>query len=217
MNRLLFLIFLICYLSRHASVAFTQRFSDVYQSSRWMTLPTKSMNHRAPHRNCAQRLLHMKPSSLEKEEGDTNENIHEISWKTLFDNPFLATLDFVSFLIFASVGKASHSSDGNLDILGIVWTALPFIFAWFVTSPLTGIYQSTIIADTKKEQLIESLKVTIQGWIVAIPLGCAIRGCIKGYIPPLPFVFVTMISTLVILGLLRGTYAMFTVNNDDTK
>jgi len=39
-------------------------------------------------------------------------------------------------------------------------------------------------------------------------LGCALRGVIKGYVPPLPFVIVTLIATLVLLGGTRALYAV---------
>ena len=39
----------------------------------------------------------------------------------------------------------------------------------------------------------------LNGWALAVPLGVALRGVIKGYVPPVPFIFVTLISTLIIL------------------
>ena len=48
---------------------------------------------------------------------------------------------------------------------------------------------------------------TAKGWIVAVPLGCVLRGVIKGYVPPVPFVIVTMIATLVIVGGARVAFA----------
>jgi len=42
--------------------------------------------------------------------------------------------------------------------------------------------------------------------VIAVPLGCALRGIIKGYVPPVPFVIVTLIATLVILSIGRSAY-----------
>jgi hypothetical protein len=43
----------------------------------------------------------------------------------------------------------------------------------------------------------------VKGWAIAVPLGIALRGVIKGYMPPTPFIVVTLISTLVILFCVR--------------
>lgn len=50
-----------------------------------------------------------------------------------------------------------------------------------------------------------------KGWIVAIPIGIVGRGIIKGYVPPVPFMIVTLISTLVIL---VGVRVLFSVLED---
>lgn len=51
-------------------------------------------------------------------------------------------------------------------------------------------------------------KLVATGRIVAIPFGCIFRGVIKGYAPPLPFVIVTTIVTVVILGGTRMLYSL---------
>jgi len=124
-----------------------------------------------------------------------------------FDKPILATLDFVSLMVFAGVGKASHSADGSLDIGAVLITAFPFLVSWFATSPLTGIYDNTLSGREGESNIfIDAAKVTAKGWILAVPLGCIGRGLIKGYVPPLPFVIVTLIATLVILTSVRLLY-----------
>mmetsp|Transcript_20475 Transcript_20475/g.30028 ORF Transcript_20475/g.30028 Transcript_20475/m.30028 type:complete len:244 (+) Transcript_20475:47-778(+) len=117
------------------------------------------------------------------------------------DRPVLSLIDATSIFIFAAVGKASHSPDGSLDIAAVLLTALPFLLSWFVVAPLMGCYKPGATADIKGS-VIEVGK----GWILAIPLGCVIRGLIKGYVPPVPFVIVTLISTLIILSLGRVIY-----------
>jgi hypothetical protein len=126
------------------------------------------------------------------------------------DKPVLAVLDLVVLLVFAGIGKASHASDGSLDLLAIGITAFPFIVSWFATSFFTGVYGP--IDDDDDEQWLQSssFQQTLQGWIVAIPLGCVGRGLIKGYIPPAPFVIVTMVATLVMLGATRSAYQFVT-------
>jgi len=131
--------------------------------------------------------------------------------------PLLASLDFVALTTFAAIGKASHASDGSLDLAAVAVTAAPFVVAWFATSPFTGVYQTLLVnqgtpttssAAGSKDVAIASVVQTAKGWALAVPLGCALRGVIKGYVPPLPFVIVTLIATLVLLGGTRALYAV---------
>jgi hypothetical protein len=145
------------------------------------------------------------------------------------DKPILAALDLISLLVFAAVGKSSHASNGSLDLVAVLAVAFPFVVAWFSTSFLTGVYSSldldNVSSSVSEEQgsssppswLTQSWIQTAKGWIVAIPLGCVGRGLIKGYVPPLPFVIVTMIATLVILGGTRTAYNFITVGRKETS
>jgi hypothetical protein len=111
------------------------------------------------------------------------------------DRPVLALVDTVMILLFAGVGKASHNAvDGSLDIVAVAQTAAPFLLSWLLVAPLLGCFTPMATGDWKQSTL-----ATTKGWIVAVPLGCVLRGIIKGYVPPLPFVIVTMIATWVLL------------------
>eukprot|EP00568_Trieres_chinensis_P000586 CAMPEP_0183293930 /NCGR_PEP_ID=MMETSP0160_2-20130417/2448_1 /TAXON_ID=2839 ORGANISM="Odontella Sinensis, Strain Grunow 1884" /NCGR_SAMPLE_ID=MMETSP0160_2 /ASSEMBLY_ACC=CAM_ASM_000250 /LENGTH=247 /DNA_ID=CAMNT_0025455143 /DNA_START=44 /DNA_END=787 /DNA_ORIENTATION=+ len=144
------------------------------------------------------------PSRMSSSDGDDGEGgFLSAGVSTPLDNPFLAVVDLVAFLAFAAVGKASHSPDGSLDLAAVFATAFPFLLSWYVTSPFLGCYDPQSTARGVKS----AVTTTAKGWIVAVPLGCALRGVIKGYVPPLPFVIVTMISTLVILGAARAGYS----------
>lgn len=127
----------------------------------------------------------------------------EGSYEALAARPVLVVLDIVSILIFAAVGKASHSADGSIDLVAVGITAFPFLLSWFSITPLLGSYDSLATQDP-----VGALLYTARGWGLAVPVGCAIRGVIKGYIPPTSFVIVTMISTLIIIG---GSRALYTV------
>lgn len=144
---------------------------------------------------------HKFPSLRESSDDESLDGIFEFT--SPIDRPFLAAIDFASLLTFAAIGKASHSADGSLDITAVFITAYPFLFAWFSTSPITGIYSS----DATMNGPSEAVKAAAKGWALAIPLGCVVRGILKGYIPPLPFVVVTLISTAVILGGTRALYS----------
>ena len=133
----------------------------------------------------------------------------EQTFSTPLDKPVLAALDFVSLMTFAAIGKASHAADGSLDIGAVLTTAFPFLLSWFATSPITGVYSDNTFSGEREEgsnEYLDAALGTLKGWAVAVPLGIAGRGLIKGYIPPLPFVVVTLISTLVILTIVRLLY-----------
>lgn len=129
----------------------------------------------------------------------------ESSLSSPFDRPVLAAVDATALLVFAGIGKASHSPDGSLDIGAVVLTAAPFVASWLLTSPITGVYSP----DDRQTNLIKGTVIKAsKGWAVAVPLGCVLRGLIKGYAPPLPFVIVTLIATLVILSVARIVFSL---------
>lgn len=120
---------------------------------------------------------------------------------TPLDRPVLAAIDALAIIVFAAIGKASHAPDGSIDLLSVGMTAFPFLLSWFLTAPLMGCYTPDATSDIKS-----AVVQTGKGWIVAVPLGCVLRGIIKGYVPPVPFVIVTLIATLVILSIGRAAY-----------
>ena len=170
-------------------------------------------------------------TSTNDENGATGINSNNSNNTPFYRRPVLAILDFIALFVFAGIGKASHAMGEQTtivqEVIGIAQTALPFIVAWFITSFFTGVYNplSSITFDNRGDDgesienvsasqststssviIYKSWKQTIQGWCIAIPLGCIGRGIIKGYIPPVPFVIVTIIATLIILGIIRMIY-----------
>lgn len=129
---------------------------------------------------------------------------------TPLDRPLLAVADVVSLVIFAAIGKSSHSADGSLDPLAVLVTAFPFVSAWLATSPITGVYSPDERGDGSSVVASTAVKVG-KGWALAVPLGIALRGAIKGYVPPVPFMVVTLISTLIIVA---GVRILFSVAED---
>lgn len=139
---------------------------------------------------------------MQEDGGSGDDTASDLS--TPLDRPVLAAVDVVALLGFAAVGKASHSADGSLDIGAVASVAFPFVTSWLLTSPLTGIYTE----DAEDGNVVsESFLKAAKGWIVAVPLGIALRGVIKGYMPPVSFAIVTMIATLVIVGGARVLFA----------
>jgi hypothetical protein len=146
------------------------------------------------------------PTTLAQAQQDDANDASTLS--TPLDRPVLALVDLASLLVFAGIGKASHAPDGSFDLLAVASVAFPFVVSWFLTSPLTGVYS----ADERSGNLLQDAFYKAgKGWIIAVPLGCVLRGIIKGYVPPLPFVVVTLIATLVLLG---GARVLFAVGED---
>jgi hypothetical protein len=169
--------------------------------------PTKRTNHIQNHRNFivipnvnSHQILTPPYFHSKLKMSGRDEDI--MTFSTPLDKPILATIDFAALVTFAGVGKASHSADGASDIQAVLTTALPFLLAWYATSPFTGVYRDG------DGGVINAGKIAAKGWIVAVPLGCALRGVIKGYLPPAPFVIVTLIATLVMVGGSRMLYSV---------
>ena len=118
------------------------------------------------------------------------------------DRPVLAAIDVIGLIVFALIGKSSHSADGSINVMAVLSTAFPFVTAWLATSPLTGVYSPDERGGDTNVISSTAIKVG-KGWVVAVPLGIVMRGVLKGYVPPVPFIIVTMISTLVILAGIR--------------
>ena len=183
-----------------AGVGLAGAFAPQPQSKLMMTPIINS----SPHALRVQSVRPLKPTALfmQQDGGSGDDAANNLS--TPLDRPVLAAVDVVALLGFAAVGKASHSADGSLDIGAVASVAFPFVTSWLLTSPLTGVYTE----DAKDGNVVsESFLKAAKGWMIAVPLGIALRGVIKGYVPPLPFCIVTMIATLVIVGGARVLFA----------
>jgi len=173
-------------------------FAPQPQKTLMMTIPTSPRASPAQNVRAHQHAVLSMQRDVENDDDATN------GLSTPLDRPVLAAVDVVALLGFAAVGKASHSADGSLDIGAVASVAFPFVTSWLLTSPLTGVYTD----DAKGGNVVsESFLKAAKGWIFAVPLGIAFRAVIKGYFPPVSFVIVTMIATLVILGGARALFA----------
>eukprot|EP00271_Cylindrocystis_brebissonii_P021152 TRINITY_DN7410_c0_g1_i1.p1 TRINITY_DN7410_c0_g1~~TRINITY_DN7410_c0_g1_i1.p1 ORF type:complete len:285 (+),score=29.30 TRINITY_DN7410_c0_g1_i1:137-991(+) len=106
----------------------------------------------------------------------------------------LAGGDVAVLILFAWIGRASHVSTAvDWELLK---TADPFVAGWLLVSYFLGDYlPSTAPPKGAKAGAIAGAKT----WALGVPLGIGIRGFIKGQVPPLPFVGVSLASTLVLL------------------
>jgi len=96
-------------------------------------------------------------------------------------------------LLFAAIGRSIHTGGVSLD-LQVLQTAAPFIGAWLVLAPFLGAYTPDATRSTG-----EAVKTVLLSWVVSVPMGLIGRGVIKGDVPPVPFMAVTMTTTLVLL------------------
>jgi Protein of unknown function (DUF3054) len=155
-----------------------------------------------------QQPLFASSSKIERNNDSGESSDDYVDASSPLDRPWQAAVDAAALVTFAAVGRANHADtnanlDGGFDnVLAVAATAAPFLLAWFATSPFTNVYCKT----EKGKSLQESLVQIVPGWAIAVPLGCILRGIIKGYIPPLGFVVVTLIATLMLLGLGRVLY-----------
>ena len=80
----------------------------------------------------------------------------------------LVVVDIVIFLLFATLGRASHAE--SLPLLGIAQTAAPFLLAWLAVAPMLGAYRPALLADP----LPMAIR-TFTAWVAACVLGLFIR------------------------------------------
>ena len=111
--------------------------------------------------------------------------------------------DIIVFLIFAAIGRRSHSEAGN--VFGIAITALPFAVAWFLVSPFVGVFKRGLEYNTGKMSLR-----TLLAWFAAWPVAMLLRGIFvdKG-IPPWTFALITLITNTILLQLWRVPFSLF--------
>jgi len=124
----------------------------------------------------------------------------------------LAVVDSLAILTFAFVGRSNHGE--GVDLLAVFATALPFLLSWFALSPFTGTFsrQST----SSKANIPKGI---VLGWAVSVPLALALRGLLKGAIPPTPFIVVSLVSTFALLSFYRFAYISLVgaTSDDETK
>lgn len=126
------------------------------------------------------------------------------NWSDLTSRPLLALGDVGFLLLFATIGRSIHSGGFHFDLQAL-GTAAPFLGAWLLVAPLLGAYTPGATRSTG-----DALGALVKAWAVAVPLGLAGRGLIKGEVPPTPFIGVAMLMTLVFLATWRSVYVQLT-------
>lgn len=129
----------------------------------------------------------------------------------ILNRPFLFSGDLLAFLSFSAIGRGNHGED--VGIIPILETAAPFILTWLVFSSFLGAYTREATA----KQGIKIVLGILPAWIVSVPSALAIRGYIKDYIPPTPFIIVSFVATFALLFLWRTLYVSATGETTDDE
>ena len=136
--------------------------------------------------------------------------VSQNNWGDLIARPGLLITDLIALTVFATIGRSNHGE--GLDPLNIISTAAPFVIGWTAISPLLGAYSRN--ATAKLSQI--PLRLAIP-WAAATPAALALRGALKGAVPPVPFVIVSMVATLVLLSVARFAYISLTGETSDDE
>lgn len=99
---------------------------------------------------------------------------------------FMAGIDVVLVLIFATIGRASH--ERGLSILGVLETAWPFLVAW-------GIGWLALRAWRAPDAV---LRTGVPLWIITVAGGMLLRA-LTGAGTALPFIIVATLTLLLLL------------------
>jgi hypothetical protein len=117
----------------------------------------------------------------------------------------LAAGDALSFLVFAAVGRHSHSEASGLAALPeIIGTAAPFALGWFLVSPWVGAFRRT-----KTDTLPKMLARTELAWLASWPVALLLRwATASDHRIPLSFAFIVLVANAGFLAIWRGAFAL---------
>ena len=132
------------------------------------------------------------------------------NWADVVNRRGLAIGDLLVLVAFAAVGRSNHGE--GLDVAGTLATAAPFVASWFVVGPFLGAFSRS--ATSSKGGAVVGL---LGGWAVSMPVALAVRGAIKGEVPPTPFIAVSMVATLAFLAAWRVLFVSLVGETSDKE
>ncbi len=77
---------------------------------------------------------------------------------------------------------------------------------WVVSASLLDGYGK----DATAGRIAPAAATAVKCWALGTPLGLVLRGASKGYVPPTPFIIVSLVATAVLLVGWRAGYAAVT-------
>ena len=117
--------------------------------------------------------------------------------------PLLVAGDALAFLVFSATGRASHGeAAGFAAALQVAETAAPFIVGWLLVAPLAGAYRPDVVVSPRAMAARTAL-----AWLIACPVGLALRALLRQTGIPLSFAITTFLFNLAILLAWRLVYA----------
>ena len=116
--------------------------------------------------------------------------------------------DTLVFLLFALIGRQQHATGkafGIFDnIIELFVIAAPFLIGWFLVAPFFGMYRRGLELHPRK-----MMQRTILAWVVAWPVGLALRGIFVDHaMPPIAFALVTLLFIGALLVFWRGPMSL---------
>lgn len=132
--------------------------------------------------------------------GEKSEKSKKQGLPTVYRLLLLIGGDALIFLLFAAIGRRSHSETDTLVQTAL--TALPFAAGWFIVAPWIGAFRRNIDVQPRTMSLRTAL-----AWLAAWPVGLLFRGIAEQKVPPLSFAIVTLISNMILLEVWRTACA----------
>ena len=111
--------------------------------------------------------------------------------------------DACVFLIFAAIGRASHTVADAEAVLLVIQTAAPFAIGWFVVAPFVGVYRQSVTSAVRPMLLRTAL-----AWVCAWPATLLLRWLFTQQVPPVSFALVILAFNLLFLSIWRGLFAL---------
>ena len=113
--------------------------------------------------------------------------------------------DVLAILIFAAVGRNSHSQAvGPEAFLATFNTAAPFIIGWLLVAPWMGAFRPRAVADSRA-----AVRAVLISIVPALAAGALVRALFEGYFSAWTFYAVTLIFLSLFLIIWRLLYTWF--------
>ncbi|NJK79383.1 MAG: DUF3054 domain-containing protein [Chloroflexaceae bacterium] len=117
--------------------------------------------------------------------------------------------DATAFIIFAAIGRRSHGEAAGLAaIVEVFKTAAPFLLGWFIAAPWLRTFRPDHYQPGNNPAWWQFAGRIALAWVVALPVGLALRAFFLQRDIPISFAVVTFITNLLLLLSWRGVFAV---------